>query len=86
MPLHIRSVAVSIAVACFFCVSLIGCISGLSPDTCSKRALVGAVIAYIAGSWGAKAVNAIFISTMITEEMNQDDIKQDEEKDSDNRD
>lgn len=86
MPLHIRSVAVSIAVTCFFCVSLIGWFSGLSPDTCSKRALVGAVIAYIAGVWVVKAVNAIFISAMVTEEMNQEDMKQEEEKDSDNRD
>ena len=80
MPLHIRSVAVTIAVTCFFSVSLICLISGHSPDTCSKRALVGALIAYIAGGWVAKAVNAIFISAMVTEEMNQE-----EEKNSDDR-
>jgi hypothetical protein len=80
MPLHIRSVAVTIAVTCFFFVSLIGLISGHSLDTCSKRALLGAVVAYIAGGWVAKAVNAIFISAMVTEEMNQE-----EEKDSDDR-
>ena len=86
MPLNIRSIAVSIAVVCFFSVSLIGWISGHSPDTCSKRALVGAVIGYIAGIWVVKAVNAIFISAMITEEINQEEIKQEEVKDSDNRD
>ena len=86
MPLNIRSIAVSIAVVCFFSVSLIGWISGHSPDTCSKRALVGAVVAYIAGIWVAKAVNAIFISAMVTEEMNQEEINQDEEKNSDSRD
>ena len=86
MPFNIRSIAVSIAVVCFFSVSLIGWISGHSPDTCSKRALVGAVIGYIVGVWVVKAVNAIFISAMVTEEMNQEEINQEEEKDSDNRD
>lgn len=78
MPLHIKSVAVSIAVACFFAVSMIGLISGLSPFTCCKRALVGAVLAYIAGVWAARGVNAIVVSAMVTEQMNEQ-----EEKDSD---
>lgn len=71
MPLHVRSIAVSIAVICFFGVSLIGWISGLSPYVCCKRALVGAVIAYIAGAWAVKAINAILINAMITNQMNQ---------------
>ncbi len=81
MPLHVRSVAVSFAVTCFFGVSLIGWISGLSPFTCCKRALVGGVLAYIAGIWVVKAVNAILISAMVTNEVNQQ-----EEKDSGDRD
>lgn len=81
MPLHIKSVAVSIAVTCFFGVSLIGWISGLSPFTCCKRALLGAVLAYIAGTWAARGVNAILVSAMVTNEMNKQ-----EEKDSDDRD
>ena len=81
MPLHIRSVAVSIAVACFFGVSLIGWISGLTPFTCCKRAIVGGVLAYIAGTWAVKAVNAILISAMVTNEINQQ-----EENNSDDRD
>jgi len=71
MPLHVRSIAVSIAVICFFGLSLIGCFSGLSPFTCCKRALVGAVIAYIAGTLAVRAVNAILISAMVTNQMNQ---------------
>lgn len=86
MPLNIRSVAVSIAVTCFFSVSLIGWFSGISPDTCSKRALVGAVVAYVVGGWVAKAVNAIFISAMVTEQMDQEDMNQNKEKDSGDRD
>jgi hypothetical protein len=71
MPLHIRSIAVSIAVICFFGVSIIGWISGLSPFVCCKRAIVGGILAYIAASWAVKAVNAILISAMVTNQMNQ---------------
>jgi hypothetical protein len=71
MPLHIRSIAVRIAVVCFFGLSLIGWISGLSPFTCCKRALVGAVLAYIAAVWAVKAINAILISAMITNQINR---------------
>ena len=81
MPLHIKSVAVSFAVACFFGVSLIGLISGHSPFTCCKRALAGAVLAYIAAAWAARGVNAIVVSAMVTNQMNEQ-----EEKDSDDSD
>ncbi len=81
MPLHIKSVAVSIAVTCFFGVSMIGWISGLSPFTCCKRALVGAVLAYIAAAWAVRGVNAILISAMVTNQMDKQ-----KEKDSDDRD
>jgi hypothetical protein len=81
MPLHIKSVAVSIAVACFFAVSLIGSISGISPFTCCKRAFTGAVLAYITAAWAARGVNAIVLSAMVTDQMNEQ-----EEKDSDDSD
>jgi hypothetical protein len=71
MPLQIRSIAVSIAVACFFAIAIIGLISGLSPFTCCKRALVGAAAVYIAGVWAVKAINAILINAMITNQMKQ---------------
>jgi len=75
MPLHVRSIAVSIAVICFFGLSLIGWISGLSPFTCCKRALLGAALAYIAGTWAVKAINAILISAMITNRMDRQEGK-----------
>ena len=81
MPLHVKSIAVSIAVICFFGLSLIGWFSGLSPFTCCKRALVGAVLAYIAGAWAVKAINAILIGAMITNQM-----KRQEEKNSGGKD
>jgi hypothetical protein len=71
MPLHAKSIAVSIAVICFFAVAIIGLISGLSPFTCCKRALVGAAAAYIAGTWAVKAINAILINAMISSRIKQ---------------
>ena len=71
MPLHVRSIAVSIAVICFFSLSLISWSSGLSPFTCCKRALTGAAVAYIAAALGVKAINAILTNAMITSQMNQ---------------
>jgi len=69
MPLHVRSIAVSIAVICFFGLSFISWISGLSPFTCCKRALTGAAVAYIAASLAVKAINAILTNAMITSQL-----------------
>jgi hypothetical protein len=71
MPLHVRSIAVSIAVICFFAIAVVGGISGLSPFTCCKRALIGAAAAYIAGAWALKAINAILMHAIITSRMKQ---------------
>jgi hypothetical protein len=73
MPLHVKSIAVSIAVICFFVLSLIGGVSGLSPFVCCKRALIGAVLAYIAGGWAVRAINAILVDAIITNQVNQQD-------------
>ncbi len=71
MPLHVKSIAVSIAVIFFFVLSLVGWICGLSPFVCCKRALVGAALAYIAGGWAVKAINAILVNAMIANQMDQ---------------
>jgi hypothetical protein len=73
MPLNVKSIAVSIAVICFFVLSLIGGVCGLSPFVCCKRALIGAVLAYIAGGWAVRAINAILIDAMIANQMKQQD-------------
>jgi len=70
MPLHVRSIAVSVSVLCFFGLSIIGLISNLSPYVCCKRAIAGALLVYIASSFSVKAINAILIDAMI---MNQQD-------------
>ena len=71
MPLHVRSIAVSIAVICFFVLSLVGWTCGLSPFVCCKRALIGAALAYIAGGWAVKAINAILVNAMIANHVDQ---------------
>jgi hypothetical protein len=59
MLLRVRSIAIHIAVICFFALSFVGWISGLSLSICCKRALIGAMVAYVAGGWAVKAINAL---------------------------
>jgi len=71
MPLHVRSISVSVAVICFFGIAVIGWISELSPFTCCKRALTVAFIVYVVASLAVKAINAILINAMVKSQMNQ---------------
>lgn len=71
MPLHVRSISANAAVVCFFAISLIGWVSGLSPFTCCKRALAGAFIVYMVTVLAVKAINAILINAMVNSQMNQ---------------
>lgn len=80
MPLHVRSIAVSIAVICFFGLSLIGWGSAHAPFTCCKRALAGAAVAYIAGAWAVKAINAILMNAMVTNRMKRQEEKENADK------
>ena len=71
MPLNARSIAIRIAVMCFFAVSVISAANGATPFACSKRALAGAFVAYIAGVLAVRAVNAIVLSAIITQQVNK---------------
>lgn len=71
MPLNVRPTAISIAVICFFGLSLVGWLSGLTPFTCCKRALGGAALAYIAAALAIKAINAILINAMVANRINK---------------
>ena len=73
MPLNVRSIAVSISVICFFVLSIIGGVCGLSPFVCCKRALIGAILAYIAGRWAVRAINAILVDAIIANQVNRQD-------------
>ncbi len=67
MLLQIRSIAVSCAVLCFFAIGIVGSLGGLSPYTCCKRALVGAVLSYLVAGAAVRAVNAILTQAMIAD-------------------
>ena len=75
MPLHVKSISMSVAVLCFFAVSVVGGISGFSPLTCCKRALTGALIAYVITTFTFKMINGILMNAMIKSQMD----KQEEE-------
>jgi len=81
MPLHVRSISATTAVVFFFAVSLIGWISGLSPFTCCKRALIAAFVVYVIVALAVTVINTILINAMANSQMNQQTGKT-----SDNRD
>jgi hypothetical protein len=53
-------------------VSLVGSLGGLAPFTCCKRALIGAVVAYLAGAAAARLVNAILTQAMVMSHIHED--------------
>ena len=71
MPLNARQITVSISVICFFALGFIGWFSDLTPFTCCKRAIAGALLAYLAAACAVKAVNAILTNAMITKHLNK---------------
>lgn len=71
MPLNTRTIAISAAVISFFGLSLVGWVSELSPFVCCKRAIIGAVLAYVAAACAVKAINTIVMNAMITQQMNK---------------
>ena len=70
--LHVRSIAVSGAVVCFFAIGIIGSVSGLTPGACCKRALLAAAVAYIVTRTAAQAVNAIVMQAVIDHQMKKE--------------
>jgi len=71
MPLNVRSISVTAAVICFFAIALVGWISGLSPLTCCKRAMIAAIVIYTAAVLAVNAINSILINAMIKNQMKQ---------------
>jgi hypothetical protein len=71
MPIHVRPKAISAAVAAFFALSIIGMWMGQSPFTCCERALIGAVLAYIAASIAVNIINAIIKHAIIESHANR---------------
>lgn len=72
MLLQPRPIAFPLAVIGFFAVSVVGTIVGLATDTCCKRALVGAVVVYLATSAAVRAINTILTQAMIASQVDKD--------------
>ena len=71
MPLHNTSIATRIAVICFFIIAFFGWFAQLDPLVCCKRAVIGAVIAYLAGKTAVNVINSILISALVKDRMEQ---------------
>jgi hypothetical protein len=65
MLIHVRPIAISLAVIGFFGLSFAGLSSGLTPLTCCKRAFIGAAILYVAVSVALNIVNMILTGAII---------------------
>lgn len=72
MLLQTRPIAFTTAVVAFFLLGLVGSVVSLTPYTCCKRALLGAVAAYVVASVAMRAVNAIVTQAMIASQMSKD--------------
>jgi hypothetical protein len=70
--LHVRSIAVSAAVACFFAVGVIGSASGLSPWPCCERALLAAAAIYVLAGALVRAINAVLIQAIVDSQVNKE--------------
>ena len=71
MLLNVRSISVSVAVICFFAISIVGWCSDFSPLTCCKRALIAAAIAYVITACAIKMINAILINALVNNQANK---------------
>jgi hypothetical protein len=71
MLVQMRSVAVRVAVLCFFAISIVGSLCGLAPYTCCKRALLGAGAAYLGAGAVVRAINAILTQAMIADQVDK---------------
>jgi len=71
MPLDIRPIAMTIAVIAFFGFSIMGAVNGLESFICCKRAVTGAIAAYIVASLTIKAINAIIMDAIIKKQISK---------------
>lgn len=72
MLLQTRPIAFTTAVIAFFILSIVGSVVSLSPYTCCKRAVLGAMAAYVVATVAMRAVNAILTQAMIASQISKD--------------
>jgi VIT1/CCC1 family predicted Fe2+/Mn2+ transporter len=68
------------AIAVFFAMSIVGAVVGLTPYTCCKRALLGAIVTYWAASAATWAIDAIVTQAMIASQIGKDKTGDDEDR------
>jgi hypothetical protein len=71
MPIHVRPKAISAAVMVFFGLSIVGMCMNQSPFTCCKRAIIGAILAYVVMSVAVNIINAIIKHAIIESHANK---------------
>jgi len=71
MLIHVRPIAVTLAVITFFGLSFVGLLNGLTPLTCCKRAFIGAFLIYLAAALTVHIVNAVLTSAIIDSHANR---------------
>jgi hypothetical protein len=80
MLLNARSIGIIAGVIAFFAMSIVGAVGGLTPYTCSKRALLGAIVTYWVASAAARAIDAIVTRAMIASQLGKDESGDDENR------
>lgn len=78
MLLPVRSIAFTAAIVGFFALSIVSTLGGLSPYTCSKRALLGAIIIYYVVAVATRTIDAILTRAMIASQIDKDEAGGDE--------
>jgi hypothetical protein len=73
MPLPVKSISVSIAVASLFMISCVGWLAGLEPFVCCKRSVIGAVIVYAGATIVVRLINDILINVLAKSQIEQQD-------------
>ncbi len=71
MIINTKTCSIQIAVAAFFGVACMGAVSGLSPWTCSKRALISAFIIYGMSGCALRVINWIILNALVRSQMNK---------------
>ncbi len=71
MIINSKTCSMKIAIVAFFGVACIGALCQLSPWTCSKRALICAVIIYALCRGAVKVVNRIILNALVKSQLNK---------------
>jgi hypothetical protein len=71
MIINTKTCSIQMAVAAFFGVACVGALSGLSPWTCSKRALISAFIVYGMSRCALKVINWIILNALVKSQVNK---------------